>query len=1385
MADRQVGISVKTTVNDSQLRGLKDSFRGVTREMGSDMDELSARTQKYLENLRRAQEVGVTPAYRQQLRQQQQELKQSIDARLREIKREGDEAVAQIDRQILATKRFVYERQRLLKQSGIADDEGSRLRQEISQQQAELRRLQMEKQQVLQARREQMVPAGQLREQVEGTGGTLRELPTTMLGTAGMKMTSLLKTGAALLGLGSLIQQVGQGIEGAIATQTELGDLGKRIKGVDETYRQFQLRVLQVGDALGYTNEEMRQLSQQAAALVGARAFQVTMETATGFSRAYGLQAPLITQTLGQMFQAGVTGGVTAQMRPQDFVAMLSEAIESGRMAGREEELIRSIEDLVAATQRTLITPPNLQAMFEVLTTLNQSGIQGLTGERGAQAINQLSQGIMQPGGGEAGELFMFRALNAGGVGLDYFKYRMLQEQGAFGTIEDLNKTIPGLFTPEQVERFGKRTNLEAVMESLSASRYSLPVEAEIASNLLGISRNQYLGLRGVLMENGQFKTERLGSMQQILGGRDIAQFAPSTYRLLARLAEAQKPEDLVPITEELKQQQGVKLPENIGELSFEEQRQALVNAMAAIDIKTPAEEIRSSVADLQAAFEGLGAQFLPVLTEIKDDLSALVGLLSPEKSGGEGGGLRGLGKSLLGLPGFMGDLAASGPAGLLADVGIGYGLYKLGRGGWSLGKKAIDAAKSAPTWLQKGSQAVAEGAGKAASAAGKAAEAAGKGAKAAAPWLSRIGGAAAMALGELSPWLGVEGARRSDLEMAISVREKLANGTPLSEEEQKWWSGLEQNLKRNYKTEDSVEALDQFIAYLSGMGITNWGIEMSPELKKKSEEINRKQREESSAYARKWWGDRWEGIKNFFGFGKTDAGDNYQNVSFSARQQAGMVMPVSWSAGNVPGFGGGFNLMPYDSTMQAPITNVPWYAGIPSQATTLPYFFNQNQIPGSGITLASFGAGQSLKPGGLFGSDIMPVDGTITSRFGMREDPFTKEKRFHEGVDIAAQEGAPVRSTTMGVVSKVIADARAGGSAGKYIEITTPDGRTVRYLHLSGINVQIGQAVRPGDIIGQVGSTGRATGPHLHYEVRASGRAINPLGSNMLASSGGVILASGVANANLNLTPNTPNLMGQLNPSEAADQARYFYGTKYAQDLMSLGYLGFSGVNAPPVSYGSYSTSGNTFTASVERWRSTVNQIAAKYGVNPDEIMQIIQAESGGNPRAVSSAGAKGLMQIMEEYHAINNPFDPVENIQVGTRFYAGLLQEFGGDRAAALAAYNAGAGRVRQAMRRAGTEDFAAYERYLPEETRKYVRGIMAMGSPVQQWGTSAQLASWTGPGASSVMPAQLMRQSMSVTFDPVRIRLDLPGGQTQEVAVHPRVKDPYQGVNYSVLT
>ncbi|MCL5779604.1 MAG: peptidoglycan DD-metalloendopeptidase family protein [Firmicutes bacterium] len=1378
MADRQVGISVKTTVNDSQLRSLKDNFRGVTRGMGNDMDELSIRTQKYMENLRRAQEIGATPAYRQQLRQQQLELKQSIDVRLREIRREGDEAVAQINRQILATKRFVYERQQILKQSGIADDERSRLSQEISQQQAELRRLQLERQQVLQAQRERMVPAGQLRERVESTGGTLRELPSTMLGGAGAKLGSLLKTGAVLFGIGSITQQMAAGMQQAITTDIELGDLSKRVKEAKETYDDFRLRILQVGDALGYTNEEMRELGRQAAAMVGARDLQTTLQTAAGFARSYGLQAPFVTDMLGMMFRAGVTGGVTAQMRPQEFAAMLSEAIGSGRMAGREEELIQSIENLVAATQRTLVTPPNVQAMFEVMTTLNQSGIQGLTGERGAQLLNQLSQGIMQPGGGEAGDMFMFQALNAGGAGLEYFKYRLLQEQGAFGTMEDVNKMIPGAFTPEQIEKYGKRTNIEAVMEHLAAQGLPLPVEAEIASNLLGWSRSQYIGFRGATMKDGQFQVEHFGAMQQLLGERDINKYI-GAFPLLDRLTRAQKPEDLAPIIEELKQQQGVKLPENFSELSFKEQKQALVDAMEGINIKTPGDESRKAMADLQKELEKLNRNFVPLLNSLKENLANLVNLLDPG-AGGRSTALTDLGKSALGVPGLMADLAASGPAGLLADVGIGYGLYKLGRGGWSAGKKAIEMGKKAAPWLQRGAQVAKEGAGKAAGAAGKAAgtaaEAAGKGAKAAAPWLSRIAGAAALTLGELSPWLGVEGARRSDLEMAISVREKLANGTPLSEEEQEWWSRLEQNLKRNYKTEDSVEALDQFIAYLSGMGITNWGIEMSPEMKKRSEEINRKQQEESAAYARKWWGDRLEGVKRFFGSGSYEL----QGDFFSARQQTGMYMPASWSAGKASMLGD-FSLMPYNSAMQAPITNVPWYGGIPPQIKTLPYFFNQ--VPGSGITLASFGAGQSLKSGGLFGGDIMPVDGIITSLFGMREDPFTKEKRFHEGVDIAAPEGAPVRSTTMGIVSKVIADARAGGAAGKYIEITTPDGRTVRYLHLSGINVQMGQAVRPGDIIGQVGSTGRATGPHLHYEVRAGGRAINPLGQNMLASSGGVILAGGVTNAAQNFAP---NLMGQLNPSEAADQAMYYYRAKYAQevqDLMSLGYLGFSGATGSPVSYGSYPSSGNTFTASVERWRSTVNQIAAKYGVNPDEIMQIIQAESGGNPRAVSSAGAKGLMQIMEEYHAINNPFDPVENIQVGTRFYAGLLQEFGGDRAAALAAYNAGAGRVHQAMGRAGTDNFAAYERYLPEETRKYVRGIMAMGSPVQQAGVSAQTVSTMGTGG--VIPAQLMRQSLAVTFDPVRVRLDLPGGQTQEVAVQPRLKDPFQGVNYSVLT
>ncbi len=113
-----------------------------------------------------------------------------------------------------------------------------------------------------------------------------------------------------------------------------------------------------------------------------------------------------------------------------------------------------------------------------------------------------------------------------------------------------------------------------------------------------------------------------------------------------------------------------------------------------------------------------------------------------------------------------------------------------------------------------------------------------------------------------------------------------------------------------------------------------------------------------------------------------------------------------------------------------------------------------------------------------------------ISSKFGSRRDPFTKRRAIHGGLDFKAKTGSPVIATASGTVTKA---GRSGGY-GRLIEIDHGGGITTRYAHLSRIHVKVGQKVERGKRIGRVGSTGRSTGPHLHYEVRRKGRVLNPI---------------------------------------------------------------------------------------------------------------------------------------------------------------------------------------------------------------------------------------------------------------------------------------------------
>ena len=120
---------------------------------------------------------------------------------------------------------------------------------------------------------------------------------------------------------------------------------------------------------------------------------------------------------------------------------------------------------------------------------------------------------------------------------------------------------------------------------------------------------------------------------------------------------------------------------------------------------------------------------------------------------------------------------------------------------------------------------------------------------------------------------------------------------------------------------------------------------------------------------------------------------------------------------------------------------------------------------------------------------DLWPVEGPLMASFGQRADPFTGEGEFHKGVDIRAAAGTPVRAAADGVI---IFSGRDGGY-GRLVIVDHGGNLRTYYAHLSRFDAQVGRTLRRGEVLGEVGSTGRSTAPHLHYEVRIGGAPVNP----------------------------------------------------------------------------------------------------------------------------------------------------------------------------------------------------------------------------------------------------------------------------------------------------
>lgn len=151
-----------------------------------------------------------------------------------------------------------------------------------------------------------------------------------------------------------------------------------------------------------------------------------------------------------------------------------------------------------------------------------------------------------------------------------------------------------------------------------------------------------------------------------------------------------------------------------------------------------------------------------------------------------------------------------------------------------------------------------------------------------------------------------------------------------------------------------------------------------------------------------------------------------------------------------------------------------------------LSQLYSRSDIPVADLTVAE----EKLEKFLLTIPTLWPASGDITDNFGYRKDPFTRRTRYHEGIDIGADYGTSIKAAASG---KVIMAERTGGT-GRTVKIDHGRGIVTLYGHASKLLVKEGQMVKKGDVIAKVGSSGRSTGPHLHFQVLLYGTSVDPL---------------------------------------------------------------------------------------------------------------------------------------------------------------------------------------------------------------------------------------------------------------------------------------------------
>ena len=314
-------------------------------------------------------------------------------------------------------------------------------------------------------------------------------------------------------------------------------------------------------------------------------------------------------------------------------------------------------------------------------------------------------------------------------------------------------------------------------------------------------------------------------------------------------------------------------------------------------------------------------------------------------------------------------------------------------------------------------------------------------------------------------------------------------------------------------------------------------------------------------------------------------------------------------------------------------------------------------------------------------------VGGLITSNNRLNvTTPFHKQrirqdgsKRYHDAVDYAIPGGTELRVPDYGVPFTVTRVRNDKKGYGNYVDLSgNINGHKVdlRLAHLQngGVNVEVGQTLNPGDLIGLSGNTGNSRGKnggyHLHLETRVDGKAVDP--------------------RNFMLETNSSNLLADNNAPEVT-------GTTFNGEVLpGLSPNGVLGASLTPMGMSGGAPASTPSTP----YADIIDGAAQKYGIDNELIQAIVQVESDWNPNAKSNKGAMGLMQLMPDTArslGVRNAYDPAQNIEGGSKYIAQLINRYGGDVSKALMAYNCGPGKVKRGR--------------IPKASRAYANKVMGI--------------------------------------------------------------------------